>query len=879
MARLRALFAKNQVERELDDELRFHLEKQIEENIAAGMTPEQARTAALRQFGGVEQVKEECRDAWGVRFVETLFQDIRFGLRMMAKNPGFTTVAVLTLALGIGANTAIFSVVNTVFLRPLPYPDAGRLVVINESSKSTPECPVSYPNFLDWQAQNQVFEHMAVFQGEALTLVGVKVPESMPSFNVSTDFFPTLGVNPICGRNFLPSEDKAGAMPAVIMSYGLWQRRFDADPGLIGKSLRLKGTLGTRDFTVVGILPREFNFYVPAELFVPIGLWGADGYLMKRENHDRTLALARMKPGVSLEQARSQLETIANRLRQQYPETNTGFSVTVTPLRERVMGHVRRAVLVLLGAVDFVLLIACVNVANLLLARSLLRRKEAALRVALGAGRGRVIRQLLTETMLLGLVGGAVGMLLAFWSSGVLASLAPPGLVTGGIAIDYRVLGFTLLLSLLTGAGFGLAPALHASELDLRGALNEVGRSSTESFGHRRLRNLLVVCEVALALVLLISAGLMIQSFRLLLKVDPGFNVKGVLTMGLDMSDPKYQENPARFMAFNAQLLERVRAIPGIEYAGTVRPLPLGGGRSAMPFYRQDQPVPSGADFPAADWHAASPGYFQAMGIRLVRGRVFADSDRENTPQVAVISEGLARRYWPEEEPVGRRLRIGTPEMGLPWFTVVGVVSDTKPYGLEVSTPAELYVSCLQLGSWVDMSLVVRTASNPLGVAAAVRDQVLALDKEMVVGNFQTMEQRLGESLAGRRTNMLMLGLFAGLALVLAAVGIYGVMSYSVAQRTQEIGVRVALGARPADVLRLVVRQGMTLVLAGVGIGLVGSIAFTRVLRSMLFEVTPTDLVTFAGVSLLLTVVALLACYLPARRATKVDPMVALRYE
>jgi predicted permease len=811
--------------------------------------------------------------------MDTLLQDIRYGLRMLARSPGFTAVAVLTLALGIGANTAIFSVVNAVFLRPLPYPDADRLAVINESSKPMPEGPISYPNFLDWQAQNQVFDRMAAFQGGALTLVGVKVPESMPSLNVSADFFPTLGVKPIYGRSFLPPEDKVGAPPVVIISNGLWQRRFGADPGLIGRSLRLKGTLGTRDFTVVGILPRDFKFYAPAELYVPIGLWGADGYLMKRENHDRTLAVARMQSGVSLEQARSQLETIASRLRQQYPETNTGFGVTITPLRERVVGHVRRAVLVLLGAVGFVLLIACVNVANLLLARSVLRRKEVAIRVALGAGWGRVVRQLLTETMLLGLAGGAVGLLLGSWSSSALARLVPPGLPVGGIATDYRVLGFTLLLSLLTGVAFGLAPALHASELDLRDALKAGGRSSTESFGHRRLRSLLVVSEVALALVLLISAGLMIQSFRLLLKVDPGFNVQGVLTIGLDMSDPKYQENPARFMAFNAQLLERVRAIPGVQYAGTVRPLPLGGGRSAMPFYREDRPVPSEGDFPAADWHAASPGYFQAMGIRLARGRVFADSDRENTPQVAVISEGMARRYWPDEEPIGKRLRIGTPEMGLPWFTVVGVVGDTKPYGLEASTPAELYLSCLQLGSWVDMSLVVRTASNPLGVAAAVRDQVLALDKEMVVGDLQTMEQRLGGTLAGRRTNMLILGIFAGLALVLATVGIYGVMSYSVAQRTQEIGVRVALGARPADVLRLVVRQGMTLVLVGVGVGLAGSIAFTRLLRSMLFEVTPTDLVTFAGVSLLLTAVALLACFIPARRATKVDPMVALRYE
>ena len=811
--------------------------------------------------------------------MSTLIQDLRYGIRMLARSPGFTVVAVITLALGIGANTAIFSVVNTVFLRPLPYPDADRLVVINESSKPMLEGPVSYPNFLDWQAQNQVFEHMAAFQGEALTLVGVKVPESMPSLNVSADFFPTLGVNLIYGRSFLPSEDKAGAMPAVIMSYGLWQRRFGADPGLIGKSLSLKGTLGTRDFTVVGILPRDYAFYAPAELYVPIGLWGADGYLMKRENHDRTLALARLKPSVSLEQARAQMETIASRLRQQYPETNTGFGVTITPLRERVVGHVRRAVLVLLGAVGFVLLIACVNVANLLLARSTGRQREVAIRVALGAGRRRMIRQLLTESVLLALAGGMAGLLLGLWSSSALAPLIPPGFPVQRIPIGDRVLGFTLLISLLTGIAFGLAPALHASKPDLNEALKEGGRSLTESLGHHRLRGLLVVCEVALALVLLISAGLMIQSFRQLLRVDPGFNPRGVLTMGLDMSDPKYQTNPARFMAFNAQLLERVRAVPGVQYAGTVRPLPLGGGRSTMPFYRDDRPVPSGENFPAADWHAVSPGYFQAMGIRLARGRDFADSDNQNTLQVAMISEGLARRYWPDEEPIGKRLRIGTPEMGLPWFTVVGVVGDTRPYGLEASAPAELYISCLQLGSWVDMSLVVRTASNPLGVAAGVRDQVLALDKEMVLGDVQTMEQRLAGTLAGRRTNMLILGIFASLALVLAAVGIYGVMSYLVGFRTHEIGVRMALGAGRSDVLKLVAGQGLGLTLIGVGVGLAGAFGLTRFLASMLYGVRPTDLATFAAVSLGLMAVALLACCIPARRATKVDPMVALRYE
>jgi len=810
----------------------------------------------------------------------TLLQDLRYGLRMLAKDPGFMAVAVVTLALGIGANTAIFSVVNTVFLRPLPYPDADRLVVITEKTKYTPECPVSYPNFLDWQSQNQVFGHIAVFQGEGLTLIGVEAPERVASMNVSADFFLTLGVKPIHGRNFLPSEDKVGATPVVIMSHRLWQKRFGGDPGLIGKTLTLKGTLGTKNYTVVGILSRGFSFFGQADLFVPIGLWGADGYLMKRENHDRTLAIARMKPGVTLEQARAQMETIALRLERQYPATNTGFGmITMTPLRERVIAHARAAMLVLLCAVGFVLLIACVNVANLLLVRSLARNKEVAIRVALGAGRGRVIRQLLTESVLLGLAGGMAGLLLGIWSSGALVRLVPQDLPFAGISIDHRVLIFTLLISLLTGVAFGLAPALQASRPDLNESLKEGGRTSAAGIGHHRVRGLLVISEVALALVLLISAGLMFQSFRRLLKVDPGFNPQNVLTMNLDMSDPKYDADPTQFMTFNEQLLERVRALPGIQYAGMVRPLPLAGGRSLMAFYREDQPVPSSGNFPAADWRAVSPGYFQAMGIPLLKGRFFADSDNRNAPPVAVINNAIARRYWSDVDPIGRRLRIGTPEMGLPWFTVVGIVGDTKAYGLEATAPTEFYVSCLQLGSWVDMSLVVRTTSPPPSVAAAVREQVLALDKEMSVTNIQTMEQRLAVSLAGRRDNLQLLGLFAALALVLASVGIYGVMSYSVAQRRHEIGVRMALGARQRDVLRLVVGQGLVLTLVGVAFGLAGALALTRFLASMLFEIPSTDLTTFAAVSLVFTVVTAFASYLPARRATKVDPMVALRYE
>ncbi|HVN77905.1 MAG TPA: ABC transporter permease, partial [Terriglobia bacterium] len=611
-----------------------------------------------------------------------LLHNLRFGVRLMRRNPGFATVTVLSLALGIGANTAIFSVINTVVLRPLPYADAGRLVVIGESDRQWAEGPISYPNFLDWQAQNQVFERMAAFQNEGITIKSASRPEALPILKISSEFFPTLGVKPILGRDFLTPEDKAGSSPVVIMSHRLWQGRFGGDPGVIGSTLTLKGTLKAQSYTVIGVLPPDFRFSGESDLYVPIGLWSTDGYLMKRENHDRTLAVARLKAGTTLEQARAQMATIAGRLQQQYPATNAGLRVTVTPLRERVTAHARSMLLVLFCAVGFVLLIACVNVANLLLARSLVREKEVGIRVALGASCGRVIGQFLTESILLGLAGGIAGLALGTWASGGLARLVPQDLPLRGIPTDHRVLGFTLFISLLTGVVFGLAPALQASRLNLNTSLKEGGRTSSAGSGHHRLRRLLVVSEVALALVLLISAGLMVESLRRLLKVDLGFNPAGVLTMSLDMSDPKYDQNPALFMAFNAQLLESVRALPGIQYAGLVRPLPLAGGRSAMPFYREDLPVPPSNAFPGADWRVASPGYFQAMGMSLLKGRFFEDSDRHTTPLVAIINETMARNFWPGEDPLGKQMRIGQPEMGLPWFRIVGVVHDAKPFGL-----------------------------------------------------------------------------------------------------------------------------------------------------------------------------------------------------
>jgi len=600
---------------------------------------------------------------------------------------------------------------------------------------------------------------------------------------------------------------------------------------------------------------------------------------MKRENHDRTLAIARLRPDVTLAQARSQMTVLAQRLERQFPATNAGLGVVVTPLREHITAHAKPTFLVLLGAVGFVLLIACVNVANLLLARSLVREREIATRLALGCGRWRVFRQFLAETALLGLAGGILGLVPGAWAPEVLSHLIPDGLPLAGLTVDWRVLAFTLIISVMTALGLGAASAFHVSRVDLNASLKEGGRSGGIGAGHRRIRKLLAISEVALALVLLTSAGLMIQSLRRLLKVDLGFSPEGVLTMPLDMSDPKYDQDPALFMSFNARLLESVRAIPGVQYVGMVRPLPLGGGRSAMPFYRGDLPVPPSDKFPAADWRTTSPGYFQAMGVSLLKGRFFEDSDRQSAPLATVINETMARNYWPSEDPVGKRMRLGTPDMGLPWFTIVGIAHDTRPFGLETAAPAEFYVSCLQMGSWADMNLVVRTAAGPASMAAALRERVLALDKEMVISHIETMEHRLSGTLLGRRSTTLILGIFAALAMTLAGIGIYGMMSYSTAQRTHEFGVRLALGATRKDVLKLAVGQGLVLALEGVAAAIAAAVVLTRFLASLLFAVDATDAGTFVGVSLLLPGVALLACAIPAVRSAKVDPMVALRYE
>jgi len=804
----------------------------------------------------------------------TLAQDVKYGLRMLAKSPGFTLVAVLALALGIGANTAIFSVVNAVLLRPLPYQDPDQLVFISEHTEQVPDMSVSYLNFLDWQRQNQVFSSIAAFQGQNFNLTGVDRPERLSGWNVSQSFFATLGVKPFLGRDFLFDEDQPGGRPVVVVTYGFWQRRFGGDPGLVGKPLTLNG----RSYTVAGILPASFKFAEvsgAADVYASLGLNA--GQMKNRGNHPGIYVVARRKPGVSLEQARAQMLTIAQRLAQQYPSTNTGNSVVVVSMREELVEDVRAALLVLLGAVGLVLLIACVNVANLLLARAASREKEIAIRMALGARRLRILRQLLTESILLAAAGGGLGLLLGSWGIAGLTTLIPGDfrdVVT--VSIDRWVLGFTLGVSLLTGLVFGLMPALRASRSDVNDSLKEGGRTSAGA-SHQRFRSVLVASEVALALLLLASAGLMLRSISRLLAVDPGFNTDNVLTLRVALPEAKYTKD-AQVVAFYKQVLERVRALPGVTSASVARPLPLTDDGWQTDFYPEGRPIPPPGQIPNSDFHMIDPDYLRVMGIPLIKGRAFTEADDDKALPVVLINATMAQRYWPGEDPIGKRIHLDGRNMAGYWATVVGIVGDTKQYGLERKSKTEFYLPYLQR-SVPSMELVVRTATDPLGLVNAVRSSVEAVDPDQPVYAVRTMGQYLAESVASRRTTMLLLGVFAGLALILAAVGIYGVMAYSVAQRTHEIGVRMALGAERGDVLKLVVRSGLKLALAGVAVGLVASVGLTRLMSSLLFGVRPTDPLTLGGVALLLTAVALLASYIPARRATRVDPTVALRYE
>jgi putative ABC transport system permease protein len=801
----------------------------------------------------------------------TLLQDLRYGIRMLLKRPGFTAVAVITLALGIGASTTIFSFVNGILLRPLPYEKPERLVLVDENApkRGITSMGVSFPNYLDWREQNTAFEHLSAYDTGGFTLLGGDEPERLRGGVIAYDLFETLGVSPILGRTFLAEEDRPNQDTVVILSHGLWQRRFGADAGIIGQTV----TINSRARTVIGVMPPGFNFPEVAELWAPLAL---DTKSYTRTDHGLS-AIARLKPGVTLQQAQTEMDTIASRIEAQNPVTNEGLGVNLIALREGLVSDYRQALLILLGVVGFVLLIACANVANLLLARAATRQKEMAIRAALGASTARIFRQLLTESLLLGVMGGALGLVLALWGLDLLLAAIPDQLPFWmKFSLDGRVLGFTIGIALLTGLIFGVAPALQAAHPDLNETLKEGGRSSGGGSRHG-LRRVLVITEVALSLVLLIGAGLMMRSFMRLQHVNPGFNPQNVLTLQVALPQSKYPKGEQR-QAFFQQLLERVGALPGVRNVSAVSHLPLSGNLWGRSLTIEGRPVLPVGQAPMINHCVIEPDYFQTMGIPIVMGRDVNAADTSDTNRVTIIDERLAREYWPNESPLGKRIRFGPPEDNEPWHTIVGVVGEVRHQRLDTVTRMSVYLPYQEIPTG-RMTLAVRTTTNPTSLASAVRDQVRELDRQQPVMNVQTMETVINTSVWQSRLYTMLFGVFGIVALILATVGIYGVMSYTVAQRTREIGLRMALGARSQDVLRLVVGQGAWLTAIGVGIGIGASLALTRLMSSLLFSTSATDPLTFALTALGLAGVALGACFIPARRAAKVDPMVALRYE
>jgi putative ABC transport system permease protein len=802
--------------------------------------------------------------------MQNLLQDLRYAVRMLLKRPGFTVVAVVTLALGIGANTAIFSVVNGVLLRPLPFANPAELAMVwlNYQGRGGPDREwLSPSDFEDWRAQNTTFSHLSALNDWGPTLTGQAEPEPLVGAGVSHDLFTLLGREPVMGRTFLPEEDQVGAPKVVVLSNELWQRRFGSDREIIGKSI----SLNEENYAVVGVMPAGFKFPVIAntELWRPL----RPALSPSCKRGCLTLrAIARVKSGVLLGTAAADLSTIARRLESEYPDTNSKVGATVVPLHEQLVGNMRRPLLVLLGAVGFVLLIACANVANLMLARSRTRQREIAIRAAMGASRGRVVRQMLTESGLLVTIGGALGLLLALWLLRIFSGLAPTGAPRfDEIGIDGTVLAFTLGAAILTGLIFGLLPALGVSRPDLNSSLKE-GKGTPDGPRSGRLRGALVVAEMALALMLLIGGGLLMKSFLMLQRVDPGFNPDQVLTLRLFLSRVNYPD-AQKIRGFYAPLLDRLKTLPGAQSVAAISNLPLGGNSTDSSFVIEGQPTSPAGQEPVAWYSSISPNYFSTMEMRLLKGRAFTDLDDDKSPKVVIISETLARRYFSGQEPLGKR--IGEPDN---FREIVGVVNDVKHFGLDADTPPSMYLPLRQSPAR-GMTVVVRTAGAPLGVVPALRRDIWAADRNLAIARVKTMNELVSSSITQQRFIVLLLGCFAGLALLLAAVGIYGVMSYSVTQRTHEIGIRLALGARSTNVLALVLKSGMMLAVIGAAIGVAGALALTRLMSTLLFGVTPKDAPTFIGLSLGLLAVALIACYLPARRATKVDPLVALRYE
>jgi predicted permease len=878
---LRNLFRKEQREKELDEEVRSDLELLIDQEMKEGMKPGEARCTATIELGGIEQVKEEVRAGRAGAWIETLLQDVRFGFRMLRKNPGFTAVAVLTLALGIGANTAIFSVVQGVVLAPLPYREPDRLVAVWESNPRFPLVAVSYPNFRDRQRNARSFEQMAAFARQGYNLTSPGTPEHLDGKEISSGFFSTLGVKLTLGRDFSPAEDVHGGAPVVIVSDRLFRNQFDGQPEALGKSLTLDGVA----YTITGVAPPGFHFEGDADVYTPLGQ--ADPVILNVRASHWLFPIARLRPGVSVSQAQAEMSAIQKDLDQLYPDADRDLGMAVVPLKQQIVGDLRGTLLLLLGAAGLVLLIACANVANLLLARSAARTREFAVRSALGANRTRIARQLITESVLVSLTGGALGVLIAFWGVSPVLTGVPGGLARSeNIAVNLPVLLFAFSASIAVGILFGLAPALKNWNADLQASLKEGGRGFAS--GHHRAQSVFVIAQMASALVLLVGAGLLFRTLRHLWEVNPGFDTQHIITFRVGVSHSLTKTASRTRIAYQ-QLIERIRKIPGMQAADFANTVPLSGQSGTMPFWIGSQKPASLQAAPRLVGFLAGPDYFQTMGIPLLRGHLFTSEDTITSPCVVVIDSVFAHLYFPDSSPLGQTITFGFSPT--PPCQIVGVVGHVKDWGLQdpaANVRNQLYFPLYQdPDPWVTddysrLTVIVRTTLDPATVIPAIKAAVYEAGSEQPVYDVQTMQQIVSESMSSQRYPMILLGVFAGLALLLASVGLYGVISYSVAQRVHEIGIRVALGAQRWDVFRIVIGHGLRLALVGLAIGAVAALILTRLVSSfshLLYGVGTNDPLTFIAVSVLLTAVAVLACYIPARRATRVDPMVALRYE
>jgi predicted permease len=873
--------ARERRKNELNEEIAAHLQMATRDREARGESWARASAAAQRELGNAGVIQDVTHDQWAWTWLENLLQDLRYGARTLRKSPGFAAVAILTLALGIGANTALFSVVNGVLLNPLPYRHANQLVGVWWDRTTGQHSSVTYLNFLDWQKQSTVFSSLGAFMQDNMIVTGAGEPQRVDSVRISANFFDLLGVKPLLGRSFRPEEDEVGAGPVALISDGLWKSKFGSSPDVLGKSITVDG----RSCTIVGVVPEKSPIYTTADVFTPLGQFNDEPFRDRRASLG-TVAIGRMKPGVTLAQARADMDSVARNLAAEYPDANKGTGIFVNPLKDDITGDFAPILFMLLGAVGFVLLIASANVANLLLARSAARARELAIRVALGATRRRIVRQLLTESLLLASAGGALGLLLADWATRASLAVIPEALPrTDEIGLDARVLFFTLAISIFVGIAFGVVPALKTSRPDLQASLKEGGRGSSGT--RLRTQSIFVAAEMALAVVLLAGAGLMVRSLVGLAKVNPGFDPQHVLEFGVSPSAERII-TPAHIRETYRELTARFEDVPGVSAASPlVGALPLTGD-SLVGFWITGQPKPASAkEMTRAQWYAAAPDYLKVMGIPLQRGRFLSAQDTETTPFVVVVDDGFARANFLDKNPIGKRLNIAI--IDVEGAEIVGVVSHVKHAGLGATgildQRGQIYFAVSQLPDRVlpllgrACTFVVRAGGTPQAASESLRAASLKFDSRQVLYEFKPMTKVVSDSIAAQRFTMILLGVFAALALVLSAVGIFGVISYVTGQRTQEIGIRMALGAQRGDVLRLVLGHGMRVVLLGVAIGLAAALGLTRLMASQLYGVSAKDPLTFAGVAALLTFVAVAACYIPARRAMRVDPMVALRYE